>query len=166
MNLNFFEEKCQDTSDKKLFGIRDDKPGERARIDETNGAKWIAVIENTSLRKITFTAIDNCIDIKREDGNMAKRCDGFLHYNTTLIFIELKESDKKGADWVKDAEKQLRESISYFEATDEAESYKSKKACIANNERPKFRESQIARMNQFYMDTGYVLRIEGRIIID
>ena len=41
-----------------------------------------------------------------------------------------------------------------------------KKAYIANSEKPKFRESQKRRMDEFLTDTGYVLRIENRIILD
>ena len=80
--------------------------------------------------------------------------------------MELKERDEKGNKWVKDAEKQLRSTINYFEKSEEAENYKIKKAYIANRDKPKFKESQKERMDQFFLETGYVLRIENRIIID
>jgi hypothetical protein len=167
MSVDFNVTKCQAHSDKKLFGLCDDPPPATnpAYIDETNGAKWIAVVINDDSFFTTFTAIDNCIEIKRKDGKQAKRCDGVLTFNSSIIFVELKERGAIGNEWVKDAEKQLRASISYFEGTDESEKYTKKKAYIANCEHPKFKESQARRMDQFLTDTGYLLRIENRIIL-
>jgi hypothetical protein len=168
MSINFSVAKCQNTSDKKLFGLCDDPHPARnpAYIDETNGAKWIAVVVNEGRYKATFTSVDNCIEIKKQTNQMASRCDGILFYKTTAIFVELKERGAKGSGWVKDAESQLRSTIGYFEASKEADNYIRKKAYIANSEHPKFKESQTRRMNQFLLDTGYVLRIENRIILN
>jgi len=167
MSINFNVTKCQTHSDKKKFGLCDDpSPAKNpAYIDEIDGSKWIAVVENENRYSATFIAIDNCIEIKRPDDTMDKRCDGVLTYNSTIIFVELKERGALGSAWVKDAEKQLRASISYFEDTDGAEDYTSKKAYIANSEHPKFKESQSRRMDQFLTDTGYVLRIVNRITL-
>jgi hypothetical protein len=49
--------------------------------------------------------------------------------------------------------------------TDDADNYTEKKAYIANSQRPKFKQTQAQRMNKFLKDTGYVLRIENRIIL-
>jgi hypothetical protein len=167
MSVNFSEAKCQTHSNRKLFGLCDDlSPASNpAYIDETDGAKWIAVIENEDRYDVTFTAVDNCITINRPDGKPAKRCDGVLTYNSTVTFIELKQRGANGNAWVNDAEKQLRTTIGYFELEDDAEYYTKKKAYIANSEHPKFKESQTRRMEQFFDDTGYVLRIENRIIL-
>lgn len=162
MKINFFDTQCQSQSSRKRFGICDLPP---AKIDEHDGATWIAVVENEYLRQVTFTAIDHCIEIKRADGKMEKRCDGVLTYNSHVIFIELKESEKKGSDWVKEAEMQLRITIGLFEDSNYAMEYKDKMAYIANSERPQFRQGQTRRMEQFLTDTGYVLRIENRIVI-
>jgi hypothetical protein len=166
MSINFSEPKCQDQTNKKIFGLRDDKPGERARLDEKEGEKWIAVVHNEDRYEVVFTAVDNCIETKRADGKMDRRCDGILTYLSNIIFVELKKSDNGGTTWITDAEKQLRTTINYFEETEEAESFTQKIAYIANNDRPKFRHSQTRRMNQFLIDTGYVLRIVNRIILD
>ncbi len=167
MSINFFETKCQTFSSRKLFGLCDDPPpaSNPAYIDELNGAKWIAVVINKDRIEVTFTAIDNCITIKKPEGEFAKRCDGVLNYNSTVTFVELKQRGAIGNAWVKDAEKQLRTTIGYFELEDEAENYNKKKAYIANSEHPKFKESQTRRMEQFFDDTSYVLRIENRIIL-
>jgi hypothetical protein len=173
MSINFFAAQCQDNSNRKLFGLCDDRPEhrdetcpkERAYLKEDSGGKWIATVVNEERYEVTFTAVDHCIETKREDGTMNKRCDGFLSYDSSIIFVELKERGGLGNDWVIDGEKQLRASIGYFEAEDDSDNYSSKKAYIANKEHPKFKESQTRRMNQFLIDTGYVLRIENRIIL-
>ena len=167
MSTTFFKGKCQTFSSNKRFGLCDDpspikKP---AYIDEMDGSKWIAVVHNDDLQSVIFTAIDNCIDIRKEDGSMSKRCDGVLTYNTSIIFVELKERKALGSAWVRDAEEQLRATIVYFENTGEAEDFTTKKAYIANNEHPKFKESQTLRMEKFLIETGYILRIENRIIL-
>jgi len=165
MSINFSDKNCQDYSDNELFGLCDDRPGHRAYIDEKDGKKWIAVVVNEDRYEVTFTAIDNCIEIVRADGKMDKRCDGFLSYNSTITFVELKERGATGNAWVTDGEKQLRTSIQYFKASGESENFTKKRAYLANSEHPKFKESQSKRMGQFLIDTGYVLRIENRIIL-
>lgn len=165
MSINFSEVRCQDTTTAKLFGLCDDsnKPQDRAYLDEVNGGAWIAVVHNDERFEVIFTAIDNCIETKRVDGKMDSRCDGLLSYNTTVVFVELKERAGLGSDWVKEGEKQLRSSIGYFEVNTDTEDITSKRAFIANNEHPKFKESQARRMEQFLNDTGYILSVENRI---
>ena len=167
MSVDFTEKECQCKSNKKLFGLCDDQllllnP---AYIDEKNGSKWIAVVINEYKFEVVFTAIDNCIDIKKEDGKMAKRCDGVLSYGNTIIFVELKERGALGNQWVTDAEKQLKETLAYFERGNIAKTFHHKKAYISNSQHPKFKTSQTRRMNQFLEDTGYILRIENRIYL-
>jgi len=165
MSIDFTNAECQDYSNKKLFGLCDDKPEKRAYLDEDDGEKWIAVVVNDDKFEVTFTAIDHCIEIKREDGKMAKRCDGFLFYDSTIVFVELKERDALRNAWVLDGEKQLRSSISYFIATEYSGQFTQRKAYISNSEHPKFKESQTRRMEQFLDETGFVLRVENRIIL-
>jgi hypothetical protein len=165
MSVNFSKVECQDGSKKKLFGLCDDRPGQRAYLDEEDGRKWIAVVINEDRNEATFTAIDHCIEVNRPDGKPAKRCDGFLSYESTVIFVELKERGALGNEWVKDGEEQLRTSIGYFRSWDFSEQFTNRKAYIANSEHPKFKVSQLRRMEQFLDDTGFVLRIENRIIL-
>ncbi len=165
MSIEFQIVKCQTQSDRKIFGLCDNPSPAKdpAYIDETDGSKWIAVVENEKRFSTTFTAIDNCIEIIDSDGKMEKRCDGMLTYNSTVIFVELKQRIAKGNAWVKDAEPQLKNSIKHFEQTILSEKFIHKKAYISNSEHPKFKTSQIGRMEKFYTDTGYILRIEARI---
>jgi hypothetical protein len=80
MSVEFQIAKCQTQSDKKIFGLCDDpSPAKNpAYIEETDGSRWIAVVENDYRYSAIFTAIDNCIEIKSFDGRMEKRCDGML----------------------------------------------------------------------------------------
>lgn len=167
MSVDFSLGTCQSKSSKKLFGLCDDlpPPHKPAYINETDGAKWIAVVDNYYEYEVTFTAIDHCIPIFLADGVMSKRCDGMLSYNDTVVFVELKQRAQLGSDWIIDAELQLRTTIGYFKASEQAGSFKSKRAYAANSEHPRFRTNQIERMERFNEDTGYVLRIENRITL-
>jgi hypothetical protein len=165
--IKFTEAQCLSQSSEKLFGLCDDPlPAKNpAYIDETNGRKWIAVVVNEDRHIVRFIAIDHCIHIQREDGKQAKRCDGTLTYEETIILVELKSRGAEGNAWVKDAEEQLRASIVHVSNSDIADDFPLKKAYIANSEHPKFKDSQQGRMDKFFLETNYVLRIENRIII-
>jgi len=165
MNVEFKITKCQTKSDKKIFGLCDDPAPAKnpAYIDETDGFKWIAVVENEERYSTVFMAIDHCIEIKGADGKMEKRCDGMLTYDSSVILVELKQRGTKGNAWVEDAESQLKNTITHFEKTELSKNYNQKKAYISNSEHPKFKASQIGRMEKFFSDTGYILRIEARI---
>jgi hypothetical protein len=165
MSENFDLANCQIKSRRKTFGLCDDPPpaNNPAYIDEANGANWIAVVENESQQEITFTAIDNCIEILRSDGKSKQRCDGMLTYKTTVIFVELKDRNAQGNAWVEDAIPQLKSAIESFETTDMAQNFNKKLAYVCNRQHPKFKSTQQQRMDEFYTNTNYVLRIQGRI---
>ena len=170
MKLDFFNSQCQSVSNKKRFGLCDEQDNkEPAYLDERNGAKWIAVVENDELKEVHFIAIDYCIEIWRDDDptKMEKRCDGMLWYETSIIFVELKDrvSKKDKNAWVEDGEKQLKRTIAYFEKTEQSDKFTEKRAYIANKAHPRFKESQFQRMKNFKEKTGYILRIENRIKI-
>ena len=170
MEIDFFNSQCQFVSNKKRFGLCDEQDNkEPAYLDEQNGAKWIAVVENEELKEVHFIAIDYCIDIWRDEEKkeMDNRCDGMLWYENTIVFVELKEreSKKNTNDWVKDGEKQLKRTIEYFEKTEQSNKFAEKRAYIANKAHPTFKKSQLQRMKNFKEETGYTLRIENRIKI-
>jgi hypothetical protein len=171
MKTNFSEATCQDKSVSKLFGLCDTPPplkgkATRAYIDELNGGKWVAIVENEYLIEVTFTAVDNCVELKNTSGIPVSRCDGMLTYNSTVVFVELKQRKAVGNDWVKDADRQLRSTIDFFEDTEESDKYTEKRAYIANSEHPKAKFSQTNRMEKFKNETGYTLRIMNRIRIE
>jgi len=170
MEIDFLNSQCQSVSNKKRFGLCDEQDNkEPAYLDEQNEDKWIAVVENEELKEVHFIAIDYCIDIWRdkEKKEMDNRCDGMLWYETSIVFVELKDrvSKKKTNAWVKAGEIQLKRTIEYFEKTEQSNNFREKRAYIANKAHPIFKESQLQRMKSFKQETGYTLRIENRIKI-
>lgn len=165
--IDFFPAEHKQVTNKKRFGICDipPPPAQKAYIDSTNGQDWIAIVDNFYEESITFIPIDNCIEIRRPDGTMDNRCDGFLYYDVSIIFVELKQRNIKGNKWIKDGDNQLRVTIGLFEKEPESKAFSVKKAYIANSDKPYFRSSQAVRMDQFFIDTGYTLRIENQIQI-
>ena len=163
--INFFPQEHIHISQQKVFGLCDspissEKP---AFLSENNGKEWIAVVHNDKQESISFVPIDHCIELLKEDGNMDNRCDCCLFHHKTIIFVELKQSEKKGNEWIKHGEKQLRSTISHFEREEQAQSFDLKKAYLANSSKPLFRSSQAVRMERFFKETGYSLRIENHI---
>lgn len=164
MKATFDKPECQTITSKKRFGLCDHTPppSSPAYLDETEGKKWIAVVHNDNCLEVLFTAIDHCILLTGETKPLEKSCDAMLRTDDTVIFVELKSRNEKGSEWVKEGIDQLLSTIRFFEATGLSKGL-IKKAYVANNRRPYFRESQTSRMEDFRLKTGYILRIENRI---
>lgn len=155
----FCKKVCRYTSSKKEFGLCDDGNLSHAYIDENDGEKWIAVVDNHYQKNIIFIAIDNCIKFS------SKKCDGVLCSDEKVVFVELKNRGGKPKEWKDDAENQLKETILVFENLDKAKEFQIKEAYISNKKVGKHNEKNHQRMEKFKDDTGYVLRIQNRIEI-
>ena len=163
---DIFKALCQDTCNERKFGICDDRPHQRAYIDTNEGAKWIAVINNPERISVTFTAIDNCIELRTAENKMEDRCEGVLTYENTIIFIEAKErKSKKTKDWAKVADEQLRSTILSLSAKVALDAYANKRAAICNRLRTKNIEKHSVRIRKFYDETGYTLSVKNHIKI-
>lgn len=165
MNINFFDPLCQTIINASVFGICDDPPppAKPAYIDTINQNKWIASVENINQRELTFVAIDNCIEIFRNDGNMDSRCDAMITFQDTIIFVELK--DRQSSGWLAKGESQLRNIIGIFAANYDLSSYKSKIAYVSNKSKPNFQSGQMTRIQKFKNDTGFALKISTVITL-
>lgn len=164
--IDFFPTEHISASRKRRFGVCDPPASEeKAYIAESQGENWIAIVDNYYELHIKFVPIDHCIDLRKPDGNMDNRCDGCLFYEKTILFVELKQRNIKGSQWIKDAELQLRSTIKHFENGAQAAGFNNKKAYIANSAKPRFRSGQSARMEMFFSETGYVLEIKNTIEI-
>ncbi|MFN5894258.1 MAG: hypothetical protein ACK45Z_16760, partial [Dolichospermum sp.] len=110
MSINFFKSTCQSQTNQYKFGLCDDpnKDKDPAYIDTVDCSKWIAIVENNQEIEVIFTAIDNCIEILRSNGERENRCDGMLTYNNHIIFVELKERKYTNSVWIDEGENQLR----------------------------------------------------------
>ena len=155
----FCNKVCRYTSSNKKFGLCDDGNQKPAYIDEHNGEKWIAVVNNHYQRDVIFIAIDNCIPLN------SKKCDGVLCIDEKVIFVELKERKGGRKEWKNDAENQLKKTILVFENLDKAKEFQIKEAYISNKKVRTHNEKNHQRMEKFKDDTGYVLRIQNRIEI-
>jgi hypothetical protein len=166
MKVNFLLARCQNSIVKKIFGLCDDLPGKQSYIDDVraNRNKWIATVVNKAKYTVRFVAIDHCMIFSRINDKKVKRCDSALFYNSTVTFIELKE--RGGNRWLSKAEQQLKTTIGYFDATEDAIDYPIKRAYIANRLQPFFAVSNIRRIDEFFDDTSYVLRIQNTIVLE
>lgn len=160
--INFFDEDCTEETIASLFGLCDEESGRPAYIDTENQNTWIAEVTNKENKKVEFVAVDNCIEVLEENGDMAKRCDGLLVYKQNLVFVELKRIRK---NWVKEGIEQLKATITHFKANSDEAAFSRKRAFLANNKHPQFKYSHKQEMQSFFNETGFRLIIVNKIDI-
>lgn len=150
MAIDFFKD--EETVTEPYFGLCDDKDeaGKTpayADTDANNTGKWVAKVTNMSGKPIGFIAIDNKIEIKRENGEMENRCDAMLHNDDYIVFVELKD---ERMDWIKHAvEDQLLTTINIFKANHDIMRYPHRLAYACNRCHPKFHVSHKEYMQRF-----------------
>lgn len=153
-------------SKKDEFGLCDDAPPARnpAYIDETDKTKWIGVVDNPNLKSVAFYGIDHCLVLKTGKGEETQQeCDGLLHYDNELIFVELK--DRQYSGWVKKGCNQLTATIEYIGKTSSFKNFRSVKAYICNRQRPYFNANYHCHIQEFKDKTGIELNILRKINI-
>lgn len=159
MSVNFFKAECQQTTREKKFGLYDAEDKTPAKIKLTDEQTWNATVFNNSSKSIEFIAIDNCIEILRENGEMDSRCDCMLTYDSTLLLIELKNKrDSWQAEGLSQVENIAR--IMMNENHEYYNSFKRRRAIVANrkNQFPAFYDSN-AEQRQ-YFSSNYKMRIQ------
>ena len=165
MAVDFFKPACIGTTSETVFGICDDPPPDEnpAYLDFTDSENWIAWVENDAGRQITFTAIDHCIEIIRTDGRKESSCDGLLNYESTLIFVELKDRDS--GRWLGKARDQLKITIDTYKEKPGLNGYNRFYAYVANKQRPYFNAANPSLAEQFEDDTDFILIVNPVIKI-
>jgi len=165
MPIDYFSN-CRTSSHNNEFGLCDDQPplSNPAYIDEYNKSKWIGIVNNEQEKVVNFNAIDNCIDIRRDDMTMDSRCDGVLSYEKSLILVELKERD--GGQWLKKGREQLTATINRFKQEVDINEFDSIKAYVCNSLRPYSHSGQTTNIQKFRDDTGFILIGKQRIDIE
>lgn len=150
------------------FGICDE-PDETVKTpayidcDEENESLWTANVTNKSEKDIAFIAVDNKIEILREDGSTENRCDAILHNNDNIIFVELKNQRN---NWIKHAvEKQLLTTINIFKQNNNIEDFRHRLAYVCNKRHPHFSVSHKQYMQKFRSENNVRLIIGSNIII-
>lgn len=163
MSIDFFKKGCKNSSTKLKFGLCDDdsEPDNPAYIDEINKSDWLAEITNPNSITVDFYAVDKCIEIRRQDGSMEKRCDGMLHYENKLIFVELKNRTFSG--WVADGREQLTTTYNVFKSNPGNSLFTEIEGYICNKQRPVATGNHMIQIQRFRNDTGLKLNIQ-RII--
>lgn len=162
--VDFHKSICQTVNiSAGLFGLADPQNGSPAIVMYTDPDEWVAEVENRTGLSLNFTAVDNCIEIFREDGQMEYRCDGIITGGDYLIFVELK--DQRG-EWIQHAvENQLKTTISYFELNCDMKRYRKRYAYACNKRHPQFHYSHMSLMEEFRRKTGVRLCIVNKIVM-
>jgi hypothetical protein len=167
MIVNFFKADCQQTTSEKKFGLYDAEDKTPAKIKVTDEATWNATVINNSSKSVFFTAIDNCIDVLRENGEMDSRCDCMLTYDSNLLFVELKNKrdswQSEGLAQIENIAKIMRDEIPghYY-------SFKKRKAIVANRKHqfPSFHDSNIEQRQYFISKYKMRIQFEAEIKIE
>ncbi len=143
----------------KTFGISDIEGGNNlpAKITANPNPKTDFIINNNSKTDIIFKAVDWCVQICRTgtynlddegrdpkqfssdnnpNGNLIKRCEGFIQFNNSIVFIEIK--DRPRGSWLKDAREKFEETILSFKEHHPNLTHQIKKPILCN---PSFRGS-------------------------
>lgn len=166
MAVDFRKPACVTSTKEKVFGICDDEPppAKQAYLDYENSDIWIAWVDNNAGKEVKFTAIDNCIEIKRADGKQESRCDGMLTHDRTITFVELKDRD--GGRWLGDATNQLKITIAIYKAEAGLIDFDRYFAYVVNKKRPYFKAASISFAEKFTDETGFILKVDPFIKID
>lgn len=161
----FFSAACQESprTDTR-FGLRDDRPGQRAYTDVGNQDQWIATVQNDGRRAVTFTAIDNCVIINKPNtNNRESLCDGMLTFGDSLYLIELKVQAQGGG--LATAKKQLENTIRRMSAMHDLSAFRYKKAFVCNKKHPKFQIVVHEEQRRLYQTTGFRFDVQATINI-
>lgn len=166
MSIDFLKANCKQTTSEKKFGLYDAEDKTPAVIKLTDEKTWNATVINNSNKLIDFTAIDNCIDVLRENGEMDSRCDCMLTYDTHLLLIELKNKrdswQSEGLAQIENIAKRMMDEIPEY-----YNSFAKRKAIVANrkNQFPSFHEANIEQRQLFISKYKMRIQFEAEILI-
>lgn len=167
MTIDFFKSKCQTFTQEKNFGLYDAEDKTPAIIMLTDQSKWNATILNDDTKEILFTAIDNCIDIWRNQNEMESRCDAMMTYESNLLFVELKNKrDSWQAEGLAQIEATIKQMIA--EKHDYYFSFKKRKAIVANakHQFPHFQNYNLEQREYFMREYKARIQFEAQIVIE
>jgi hypothetical protein len=162
MKVNFYDEAFQTKTTENKFGLIDDENNTAAYINVIEPSKWNAIVINSFSKEITHTAIDNCIELRRENGEMDNRCDSMLTYDDNIVFAELKN---KGAEWITEGIKQIEITINHFSQNHDLLAIKHKRAFVANRRHPNFHVIENETAKKFWENYRVRLNVDSEINI-
>ena len=160
--MNFFRSDCQEPQrTDPRFGICDDLHGQPAYTDTTDSSKWGATVINNRGVELTFTAIDKCL-LQDHELSGVGRCEGMLHSQEHLYFVELKDQREK---WISGAVGQLESTILLFLTHHDPSPFRHRKAFACNRARPRFYAIDNEENLRFFRQYGFRLDVQAEIIV-
>ena len=166
MHIDFFNTTCKEPiQTNELFGICDNQDGEKAYTDVHDNIKWIATVKNENKIEVTFTAIDNCIIIFKENTkDKESSCDGMLTFKNSIYLVELKNQGVGG--WLPKAINQLKNTIKLVSRSHNLDGIKYKKAYACNRKHPNFTTIDNELSKKFFKETnGFRIDAQAEIVI-
>lgn len=164
MSVNFFDTKCQSKTKEKKFGLYDAEDKTPAKIKLDDEPSWNATVKNEEAKEVVFTAVDNCIEVLRDNGEMESRCDGIITYDEIIMFVELKN---KREGWQTEGLDQAEATIKRLKSQDENAyaGFAKRKVVVANakHEFPCFQK--IHKDQREYFMRNYKARIQFEAVI-
>ncbi len=166
MRVDFFED--TELVEEPEFGICDDPDvAERTPAyvsrDVNLAESWGAKVSNRSGSGVYFIAVDNKIDIRRDNGDMENRCDAMLRNDRYLVFVELKDQRQK---WIQHAVwDQLFTTINVFKENHNIGIYPHREAYVCNKKHPRYEVGSQGLMNTFRQKTSVRLVLARDITI-
>lgn len=160
--MDFFQAGCQSGPFvQERFGLCDDQNSTPAYVNIDDQAKWVATVENPSLRDITFTAIDKCV-IQDGDEPARGRCDGMLTSSDLLYLVELKD---QRSHWQHAAIDQLESTIQFLRDAHDLSRFRHKKAYACNKRHKAFAILDPELKRQFFQNYGFRIDLQATVVI-
>jgi len=167
MPIDFFRVQCQRPTRETRFGLFDAEDNTPAKILYADEPSWNATVLNNDQKEILFTAIDNCIDIWRNQNEMESRCDAMMTYESNLLFIELKNRrntwQEEGLSQIESTIKGMIEEQNVFYY-----SFNKRKAIVANarHQFPHFQNNNLEQREYFMREYKARIQFEAQIVIE
>ena len=166
MSVQFLKADCQNTTSEIRFGLYDAEDTKPVQIKLTDEDVWNATVLNDNRKNILVTAIDNCIDVFRQNGEMDNRCDCMLTYDTTILFVELKN---KRDSWQSEGLAQIENIVKIMiaENPDFYKEFTKRRAIVANRRHqfPAFQAPNPEQRQLFWSEYKMRIQFEVEIII-
>lgn len=162
MKINFFDKGCDFSLDDARFGICDNQNQSPAFCTVDNEVRWGAEVLNQTKKNVRFVAIDNCIDIRRPNGDMERRCDAMLTYEDGIDFVELKDVARGS---IADGAEQIFITLRVFTRFHDLKQFRRRRAFICNIQHPNFRRINLETKQRFESEFGMRLFVQHDIVI-
>lgn len=155
-------------SNQDEFGLCDDPAPAKnpSYISQNNTDQWIGIVKNPTNLSADFYGLDHSLKIPLPIPNahhIESLCDGMLHYENNLLFVELKERESSG--WVGKATDQLINSIRLFSENHNINDFENVSGRICNSLKPRLNINIVHSLEKFRQETRKLM-FRGGIHMD